>query len=137
MHHLHAAHQQCNSSLTQTQLDNCLHQFCIRCIKKWSKVNHLLMQTKNTCPLCRERFRSLRYRNKTIEVAQPIQSVRPSVSWQTQATERRIILVPVFVYSAANCFIYPGSGGYVFGQGLEEHSGVSYPMNTSFFIPQA
>mmetsp|Transcript_6770 Transcript_6770/g.12099 ORF Transcript_6770/g.12099 Transcript_6770/m.12099 type:complete len:132 (-) Transcript_6770:3681-4076(-) len=39
----------------QGQLNSCLHNFCLDCIKRWAK-------TANRCPVCKQRFSSIKRR---------------------------------------------------------------------------
>ena len=34
------------------EIDSCVHKFCFRCVKKWSKI-------ENSCPICKERFNKI------------------------------------------------------------------------------
>lgn len=38
----------------QGKLSCCSHHFCFECIIQWSQV--IIMQTENSCPLCKDRF---------------------------------------------------------------------------------
>ena len=46
MHHLHVKISQRTTPITQSSLNGCEHQFCIRCIRKWSKVNPAPLRPK-------------------------------------------------------------------------------------------
>lgn len=46
MQHLHVASVQGTSLLTQASINGCAHQFCIRCIRRWSKVTPFLFRPR-------------------------------------------------------------------------------------------
>jgi hypothetical protein len=46
MHDLHVKNSQRTSPTIQSSLNGCAHQFCIRCIRKWSKVSPFLCRPK-------------------------------------------------------------------------------------------
>lgn len=97
-----------------------------------------LMQSKNTCPLCRERFHEIKYRNRIIQVASPPSMQRPQRAPLLPPVQqmRRIIYVPMLLYPQPQCFLYPAGSYFMPAQGPEDQSGVRYPMGSpAFFIP--
>lgn len=40
------------------RLNSCPHQFCLKCIKKWSEV--IFTQSENSCPICKGRFSTIK-----------------------------------------------------------------------------
>lgn len=100
--------------------------------------NSLLIQTKNTCPLCRERYQEIRYRNKVIPVAQPPTPHRPvRAPVLPTGHQRRIVYVPFFLYPQQHCLVYQTPSYYLLPPAVDESAGgysLSLPT-PSFFIP--
>ena len=49
----------------QGELDTCTHAFCYQCIVKWASVR--LIQTENSCPICRSRFSVIHRKRRRVE----------------------------------------------------------------------
>ena len=97
------------------------------------------IQTKNNCPLCRERFLRIQTRNRTIEVEPVPERVRPQRAPVSppQPPTRRVIYMPLFVYPQPNCFFYQPQPGFMVAPGISSISSATYPLGTpSFFVPQ-
>lgn len=46
MHNLHVKTHKCTYHIIQSSVDGCSHEFCLRCIKKWSRVKLCLFRLK-------------------------------------------------------------------------------------------
>ena len=104
------------------------------------KSKNQFIQTKNNCPLCRERFLKIQTKNRIIEVEpvpERVRSQRPP-SQTPQQQQRNMMFMPMLVYPQPNCIFYPSHQGFLIGPGMSNMTSMTYPLGApSFYIPQS
>jgi len=97
--------------------------------------NPCLIQTKNTCPLCRQRFLHLEHKSKRIEVQDIPERPRPErVSLRTEPPQpQHLLYLPFLIYPNSPCLIYAPHSSIFIQSALTSHSiTFSYPPPTLF-----
>ena len=64
--------------------NNCNHKFCLKCIRRWSKI-------ENTCPLCKGRFKSI----EQISLCKSIVTRVYKVQKSSQISDELVLLPPI------------------------------------------